>query len=99
MKLWALVGFFMLTVTPVAHAAENALPCEATESRVVNQRVSPPPPIAETPPPAAAPVAVAPQRDPAAAQTVARIEQPQRRRGGSRKRIPDAVLIGPRGAL
>lgn len=96
MKLWTLVGFFMVAATPLAHAATNS--CESTETRVVNQRVSPPPPIAEAPPPAAAPIVT--QRDPASAnQTVARADQPARRRGGSRKRIPDAVLIGPRGAL
>ena len=47
MKLWALVGFFMIAATPLAHAATNK--CESTETRVVNQRVSPPPPIEERP--------------------------------------------------
>lgn len=96
MKLWVLVGALTIAAIPSAFA-------DVDDSRhAVETRVEPAPATLalDVVRPAAT------QREAASAPAV-RAEQPPvmtdqpapRRRHGSRKRIPDAVLIGPRGAL
>lgn len=100
MKLWVLAGLFTVVTIPMAAAAEGTVGCDLDDTRQQMRVVS------DTEP-GSAPAAVQ------TAQTVARpnVEQrhdeatpeertaqaQQRRRSG--KRVPDAELIGPRGAL
>lgn len=89
MKVWILAGVFTVATIPFAAAVENTAECQLDETRrSVEQRVTTP----QAPAPAVARPTVA-QRD---AEETPRVPA-DRRRGG--KRIPDAELIGPRGAL
>lgn len=91
MKMWVLAGLFSVATVPAAFAVESTTECQVDDTRrVVEQRI-------EAPPAPAAPTIARPtvaQRDATLAETP-RLET--RRRSG--KRIPDAELIGPRGAL
>lgn len=89
MKVWILAGLFTVATAPIAAAAENLAECQLDDTRRAAAE--------SADAPAAAPVATAratvAQRAPETTQ-----RQPvERRRSG--KRIPDAELIGPRGAL
>jgi hypothetical protein len=91
MKIWALVGLFSVATIPFAAAAETTEECQIDDTRrAVRERVD----VPQAAPTTAAPTAAAVPRETAEAVTRA---EPLRRRGG--KRIPDAELIGPRGAL
>jgi len=99
MKVWMLAGLFTVVATPFAAAAESDAACQLDDSRAtLTLRVDGPPPPAPSPStvrPTIAPrdVAQAEQDD-----TPRPVRQaPDRRRSG--KRIPDAELMGPRGAL
>jgi hypothetical protein len=91
MKVLVLAGLFTVVTTPFAFAAGDATECQIDDTRrTAQQRAEQPaspalarPLVAER---EVGPVAPAPARAPA-----------ERRRNG--KRIPDAQLIGPRGAL
>jgi len=90
MKVWVLAGLFTVATAPFAAAAENVTACQLDESRRTAAERAETPPL---PVPANVARATVAQRAPAPAQG-----QPvERRRSG--KRIPDAELIGPRGAL
>lgn len=92
MKLWAMVGLFSVAAMPLANAAETTEECQLDDSRrAVRERIELP---QITQPTTAAPTVASVQRE--TAELAARGE-PLRRRSG--KRIPDAELIGPRGAL
>jgi hypothetical protein len=88
MKVWVLAGLFTVAMAPVAFAGEDTTECQLDETRrAAEQR-------AEAP---AAPTAARPtvaQRD-----VIEPIVRPPVDRRRSGKRIPDALLIGPRGAL
>lgn len=89
MKVWVLAGLLTAAMAPLAAAAEDTAECELDETRRAVQA------RAETPAaPANARTTSAP-RD--ADETAAPRVEAQRRRNV--KRIPDAELIGPRGAL
>jgi hypothetical protein len=91
MKVWVLAGLFTVATAPLAFAAEDTTECQLDDARrSAQQQVEAPasptiarPTVAEREVADPAPV---PARAPA-----------ERRRNG--KRIPDAQLIGPRGAL
>jgi hypothetical protein len=89
MKVWILAGLFTVATAPIAAAAEDFSECQLDESRrPAAERVD-----AQAAAPAATARATVAQRAPETTQ-----RQPvERRRSG--KRIPDAELIGPRGAL
>lgn len=90
MRVWILAGFFSAAMAPVAAATEIVADCQLEETRrSTAERVE------TTPPPASVARPVAAQRE-VVAEAVVRAK-PERRRNG--KRIPDAELIGPRGAL
>jgi hypothetical protein len=90
MKVWILAGLFTVAMAPFAAASESTVECQLDDTR----RAAAPRTDAPAPP---APSAVRPTAAPrVAAEQAPRPEAP-RRRGG--KRIPDAELIGPRGAL
>jgi len=89
MRLWFVLGAFAAAALPMSAAAEPTEVCQNEEARSVA--------------PERSEAAPAPQRSvarPTVAQRdvtdVARGEAPRRRNG---KRVPDAELIGPRGAL
>lgn len=87
MKVSVLTVLFSVAACPFAVAAESAADCELDETRrEAHARAEPAPPA----PPAARPTLA--QRE-AEAQPA----RPERRRNG--RPIPDAELIGPRGAL
>jgi hypothetical protein len=103
MKLWVLAGLFTVAMIPLAQASETAIECGLetpqllrdvtvasvdTQTPVANKGARPA--RAESANAAAPPANVAP-----------RPAQPadQRRRGGSLRRIPDAMLIDGRGVL
>jgi hypothetical protein len=90
MKVWVLAGLFTIAMAPVAMAGEDSTECQLDETRrAAEQRASPTPvaPAASVARPTVA------QRD-----VIEPVRPPvDRRRSG--KRIPDAQLIGPRGAL
>ena len=89
MKVWILTGLFTAVMAPLAAASENPLECQLDDTgRSTQPRIEAPASPAPTARPTAAP------RE-AAVQTTPR--ETARRRGV--KRIPDAELIGPRGAL
>jgi len=92
MKLWALVGLFSIVAVPMAHASETFDECQLDDSR---RSASERPAVAPPSQSGSAPQALAMQRE-TASPTAARAEAARRRDG---KRIPDAELIGPRGAL
>lgn len=101
MKLWFFAGLLTMMWAPMAVAAESTVACDVDDTQqTIQQRADSSP---------AAPavtvkqrgggrgaVAVLPRTE-TAAPTIARTE-PSRRRGVTR-RIPDAELIGGRGAL
>lgn len=105
MKLWIFAGLFTVMWAPMAVAAESTAACDVDDTqRSVQQRVDSSPAMptvsdAQKRGGSAASngVVVAAPRAETATPTVARTE-PQRRRGVTR-RIPDAELIGGRGAL
>jgi hypothetical protein len=89
MKVWILAGLFTAVASPLAGATETTAECQVDETRRAAQHRT------EAP---AAPTASA--RPTVAQRDVAEPARPapaERRRNG--KRIPDAELIGPRGAL
>lgn len=89
MKVWILAGLFTAAMAPLASAQQITTECEFDEPRRASQT------RLETPQPVATP-AVRPPAPRVTAEQTPRPDVP-RRRGG--KRIPDAELIGPRGAL
>ncbi|MGE0743497.1 MAG: hypothetical protein AB7O98_19355 [Hyphomonadaceae bacterium] len=93
MKVWILAGLFTVATVPFAAAAEVTAECQLDESRRATQERSDVAPAAPALPSVARPVVA--QRD-AVTETAARAGGERRRSG---KRIPDAELIGPRGAL
>ncbi|MGE0595411.1 MAG: hypothetical protein AB7P07_03550 [Hyphomonadaceae bacterium] len=99
MKLWILAGLFSAATIPWAAAAETT-EC-GLDTRRNTQIEAAPPPVEERDTRKAA--RSAPQQ---AANGVAMAQRPQavrseapRRRNGSIRRVPDAVLIDGRGAL
>jgi hypothetical protein len=91
MKVWIFASLFSVAAIPVAGATENTAECQLDDARrAESQRVEAPSTAATT---TARPTVA--QRE-AVTEPVAR-PPGERRRGG--KRIPDAELIGPRGAL
>ncbi len=91
MKMWVIAGLFSAATVPAAFAVESTTECQVDDTRraAVQQRAEPAAPAAPT---VARPTVA--QREAAPAETP-RLET--RRRSG--KRIPDAELIGLRGAL
>lgn len=90
MKVPVLAILITAATCPVAMAVENGLDCQVDDTRrvVEEQRAAP------APAPTVARPTVA-QRE--TSEQTARTPSADRRRNG--KRIPDAELIGPRGAL
>ncbi|HRP10113.1 MAG TPA: hypothetical protein PLK37_03685 [Terricaulis sp.] len=90
MKVLMLAGVIAAVAFPTAAAAEAVSPCQTEDARSaltsdrVEQTIAPAPP-------AVARQAAAPR------ETAEARSEPARRRSG--KRVPDAELIGPRGAL
>jgi hypothetical protein len=91
MKVWVLAGLFTVVTAPMAFAAEDATECQLDDVRRASQQHVEGQGVATIARPTVAERAVV---DPAPAPARAPAE---RRRNG--KRIPDAQLIGPRGAL
>jgi hypothetical protein len=88
MKVWILAGLFTAAFAPLAAAAESTAECQLDDARRAAQtRADAPAPSAATARPT-----VATRAEGAAPRSGA-----ARRRSG--KRVPDAELIGPRGAL
>jgi hypothetical protein len=101
MKSWILASFFTAAAVPAAFADEGVTGCQVDDTRQRMERVVTDPEAGSAPAPEVAQTVSRPaivQRQ-AQAQPADRApqQQPQRRRSG--KRIPDAELIGPRGAL
>jgi hypothetical protein len=100
MKIWMLAGLFTVATVPFAAAAETDLECQLEETRRAPQmRIDAEPTGGagapqETARPTSAPRQTAQRTQPREETTRAPAEG---RRNG--KRIPDAELIGPRGAL
>lgn len=92
MKLWVLAGLFSVMAIPFAAASETTEACQIDDTRRAARAPVDVPEASHAS--AAAPTVLAVQRD--TAESIGRAE-PLRRRSG--KRIPDAELIGPRGAL
>jgi hypothetical protein len=91
MKVLVMAGLFTVAMTPFAMAAEDTSECQLDENRrAAEQRVDTP-----TPAPNVARPTVA-ERQVAEGAPVRPVVVERRRSG---KRIPDAQLIGPRGAL
>ncbi len=89
MKVWILAGLLTAAMAPFAAASETTVECQLDDTRrAAAPRTEAPAPPAPTARPTAAPRV--------AAEQAPRPEAPRRRNG---KRIPDAELIGPRGAL
>lgn len=87
MKVWVLAGLFTVAMAPVAMAGEDVTECQLDETRrTAEQRAAAPPAPNVARPTVAQRDVIEPVRPPV-----------ERRRSG--KRIPDAQLIGPRGAL
>lgn len=103
MRLWVLAGLFTLAAIPMAQASESAIECGLETPQLLRDvtltAVETPAPVSRkgarpvreetanaAPPAANATPRQAPQND-------------QRRRGGSLRRIPDAMLIDGRGVL
>lgn len=98
MKTWVLAGLFTVVTAPFAVAAETTAECQLDpDRRSVAQRLDAPaaPAAPNVGRPATTQREVTPP--PAAAADQVRQAANERRRSG--KRIPDAELIGPRGAL
>jgi hypothetical protein len=92
MKVWVLAGLFTVATAPMAFAAEDTTECQLDDARRASQQqvVEPQGVATIARPTVAERVVVDPTPTPARAPA-------ERRRNG--KRIPDAQLIGPRGAL
>jgi hypothetical protein len=91
MKIWVLAGLFTVATAPMAYAAGDTTECQLDDARRASQQhVEAQGAATIARPTVAERVVVDPA--PAPARVVA-----ERRRNG--KRIPDAQLIGPRGAL
>lgn len=102
MKTWihagVLAGLFTVVTAPFAAAAETTMECQLDpDRRSVEQRLDAP--VAPAAPNVGRPVTT--QRDvtPPPAATADQVRQAANERRRSGKRIPDAELIGPRGAL
>jgi hypothetical protein len=92
MKVWVLAGLFTVATAPMAFAAEDATECQLDDARrATQQQTEQPAPTIGRPTVAERDVTVVP-----GAALPARAPAERRRNG---KRIPDAQLIGPRGAL
>jgi hypothetical protein len=91
MKVWVLAGLFTVATAPMAFAAEDTTECQLDETRRASQQQVEAQGVATIARPTVAERVVV---DPAPVPVRAPAE---RRRSG--KRIPDAQLIGPRGAL
>lgn len=92
MKVFVLAGLFTAATVPFAAAAETTIECQLDDTRrAASQSVQPQP--AAPAPTVARPTGATRE---AAADPAVRTPA-DRRRGG--KPIPDAELIGPRGAL
>jgi hypothetical protein len=92
MKAWVLAGLFTVVTAPVAFAGEDTTECQLDETRRAStQRSDTVAPTIARPTVAQREVAPDPAPRPTGPSGV------DRRRNG--KRIPDAQLIGPRGAL
>jgi hypothetical protein len=93
MKMWLLAGLITVATIPVAAAMDTTTDCQAEgslrETREVQRERTDPP---ASPSPTTTTRTTVATRDP-----IVRPDQQQRRRSG--KRVPDAELIGPRGAL
>lgn len=101
MKVWVLAGLFTLASAPAAFALDVATDaeCQVDDMRrqmdqVVTETESGS--AAATAAPTVAPIARPPTQRQASAAPADRVPATRRRSG---KRIPDAQLIGPRGAL
>jgi hypothetical protein len=90
MKILVLAGALAAIAFPTAAAAEVITPCQAEDPRSALTPDRAEPTVAPAPPAIARQTTA--QRD--ASET--RADTPRRRNG---KRVPDAELIGPRGAL
>ncbi len=90
MKVWVLAGALAAFAFPTMAAADVITPCRTDDSRGVLATDRAEPAAAAAQQTNARPAQT--QRD----TTEARAEPPRRRSG---KRVPDAELIGPRGAL
>lgn len=104
MKVWILAGAFTALTVPFAAAAETTSGCEVDDTRRIPQvRIDSGSPSGSAPPTAAPTSRQAPAQRTADATAAEREAAEaaraftERRRNG--KRIPDAELIGPRGAL
>lgn len=96
MKVLILAGLFSAAAVPIAAASDYGVDCQVDDTRRGAQaRVDTDLPGGSAPLLAATPVAPV-TREAAATPTTRAPVQPRRRSG---KRIPDAELIGPRGAL
>jgi hypothetical protein len=101
MKFWVLAGLFTAATVPFATAAEASAECQVDDTRrTPHVRIDGGAPGGSAPAQTARPTSATrdaagqvAQREAAEAARVAA----ERRRSG--KRIPDAELIGPRGAL
>jgi hypothetical protein len=92
MKMWVLASLITIATIPVASALESTTDVQVDEGRRETRvesrdRMDPP----------ASPAASTARTTVAAREPTTRPDQQQRRRNG--KRVPDAELIGPRGAL
>ena len=102
MKFWVLAGLFTAATVPFATAAEASAECQVDDTRrTPHVRIDGGAPGGSAPVQTARPTSATRE---AAAEQVAQREAAEaaraaaeRRRNG--KRIPDAELIGPRGAL
>lgn len=103
MKVWVLAGLFTLATAPAAFALDvgSDAECQVDDMRRQMDQVITDPESGSAPSaiPTVAPIVRPPstQRQVAAAAAPADRAPTTRRRSG--KRIPDAQLIGPRGAL
>ncbi len=94
MKVLILAGLFTAAAVPIATASDYGVDCQVDDTRRATQaRVDADVPGGSAPPTTSAPAPVTRE----AAATPTQRTTSQRRRSG--KRIPDAELIGPRGAL
>ncbi|MDX2277494.1 MAG: hypothetical protein NW206_18760 [Hyphomonadaceae bacterium] len=105
MKLWVLAGLFTVAAIPLANASEAAVDCGLETPQLLRDvtllSVEAAPPVAskgERPARAATAANTSPAAPGVAAPPPA-TQNDQRRRGGSLRRIPDAMLIDGRGVL
>lgn len=91
MRAWGLAGLFLILGAPAAAASGGEEACQLDEQRRRTEQAAPP-----------APRSPDPERSALGAPRAANAEQGARAptlRRRSVRRIPDAELIGPRGAL